>query len=402
MGKTIVNVVLIVIVVALAASFLMLRYGGIQIQDNMTNKVIVGYDQDHRKFLINEYRELSLDGPDGPYVFLKGDSVSALYVEKSNEDLSVVLNAYPKTRPMICYVHNADSDSFEFTLHATDSIPPANYPLPAKLMTLSDIEGNFESLYSILIRQNVMDSAYQWTFGSNHLVLLGDIMDRGNNVIACLWLIYHLEQQAAQQGGYIHFILGNHEVMNFQTDMAYVHDRYIALAKRISGLEDQREAYADLLNKDNVLINWLKNKNCIERIGNILFVHGGIGPELLELKLSIDEINSIVRSSVQTGKVKDELAEFLLGKKGPLWYRGLVTHEDDSKKIVQQALSFYSAEYLVVGHTVVDNVSWGGQGKVIRVGVEHGTEKYSTHSQALLVDSGKFYRVDASGSKKPI
>ena len=35
-----------------------------------------------------------------------------------------------------------------------------------------------------------MDEKYQWIFGKGHLVICGDLFDRGNDVAAELWLIY--------------------------------------------------------------------------------------------------------------------------------------------------------------------------------------------------------------------
>ncbi len=44
----------------------------------------------------------------------------------------------------------------------------------------------------------------------------GDMFDRGDQVTECLWLVYALEETAKAAGGYVHFILGNHELMNLQ------------------------------------------------------------------------------------------------------------------------------------------------------------------------------------------
>jgi len=48
------------------------------------------------------------------------------------------------------------------------------------------------------------------------LVLVGDCVDRGQEVTQVLWLIYKLEIAAKNKGGSVHFVLGNHEIMNFQ------------------------------------------------------------------------------------------------------------------------------------------------------------------------------------------
>jgi len=46
-------------------------------------------------------------------------------------------------------------------------------------------------------------------------------MDRGNDVMPVLWMIYKLENEAIIKGGRVHFILGNHEGMNIQGNENY-------------------------------------------------------------------------------------------------------------------------------------------------------------------------------------
>jgi hypothetical protein len=48
---------------------------------------------------------------------------------------------------------------------------------------------------------------------------------------------------------------------------------------------------------DTELGRYIRSKPIIIKIGNVLFVHGGIGPDLLHKRLSISEINNISNSS---------------------------------------------------------------------------------------------------------
>ena len=55
-------------------------------------------------------------------------------------------------------------------------------------------------------------------------------------VTEVLWLIYSLEEKAKAAGGYVHYILGNHEIMNMSNDLRYVQNRYM----RACCIDEQR------------------------------------------------------------------------------------------------------------------------------------------------------------------
>jgi len=61
------------------------------------------------------------------------------------------------------------------------------------------------TLWVHLLQVNgVIDHALNWSYSSGHLVLIGDMVDRGNNVVPLLWLIYKLEGEAKLAGGDVH------------------------------------------------------------------------------------------------------------------------------------------------------------------------------------------------------
>lgn len=112
--------------------------------------------------------------------------------------------------------------NFTVSMKAKLEIEPSATKMPIKLFLISDVEGEFEGFRNLLISNNVMDENYNWTFGKGHMVICGDLFDRGNEVPECLWLIYKLEQGAKTKGGYVHTLLGNHDIMNLSGDLRYV------------------------------------------------------------------------------------------------------------------------------------------------------------------------------------
>lgn len=89
-------------------------------------------------------------------------------------------------------------------------------------------------------------------------MLVGDFFDRGLNITECLWLIYKLEKEAEKQGGKVHFILGNHEMMNLKSELRYVRDKYHENADTLK--LDYKKWYAN----NTELGRWLRTKMALK------------------------------------------------------------------------------------------------------------------------------------------
>ena len=205
---------------------------------------------------------------------------------------------------------------FSFRIKQSMEDEEAEYGQPSKLFVTADIEGNFYAFCKLLIKNKVIDKYFNWKFDGGHLVIVGDCFDRGEQVTECLWLIYSLEEKARKMGGYVHFVLGNHEIMNLNGDWRYVHPKY-ATSSSIP--------YTALYNGNSELWRWVCTKNIIEKIGDTLFVHAGISKELLRLNLSVAEINNLARPYyTKTNELYSDpaLNTIFNSENSPFWYRG--------------------------------------------------------------------------------
>jgi hypothetical protein len=337
---------------------------------------------------------------DGPYVSYTDNIAVARYINnnavetKNSNDLTAATDL--------------DNSEFKIVLKNKLLVEPAVYPKPEKLLALSDIEGNFEAFRKLLQANNVIDERYNWTFGKGHLVFSGDMFDRGMQVTECLWLVYTLEEKAKAAGGHVHFILGNHEIMTLNGDIRFVNEKYLNNAKLLNS------TYQQLFDVNSELGRWLRTKNIIEKIGDIIFLHGGIGKEVNELRMTIDEINEATRPWYDKEEAaldsKDKTRKLLFGNKSPFWNRGYYQKEekvvypgsemDTLVKItvadVNTTLSMHRANHIVTGHTLIsDTVSLHFDGKVINTDTHHAGGK----SEALLVEGDRYYRVNAKGGK---
>lgn len=364
-------------------------------------------------FKHNEIVETKLDGEDGPYVFgdtvYRVDGTNSLYVESLDSSRSVIVTAA-----------NADHDEFRVSLRNSYATGPDRFPLPEKLLAISDIEGNFDGFYSFLMANGVMDKQYRWTFGKGHLVLDGDFVDRGKNTTQVLWLIYRLEQEAEKAGGKVHYILGNHEIMNLYGDVSYCDFKYMEAAKRIAGTTRWDQGLRRLFSADSELGKWLRTKNVAEKIGPYLFVHAGLNTKHVDEKLSFSEMNAIARKYY--GVYPDQKLEnprealVLSSYYSPYWDRSLSltmlyravyffndpsnapTHKPSQEEL-EGVLRYYGGEKLVIGHSVVDEITADYEGRVFKIDVKHGAEKSSGKTLGLLVEQGKEYAVDDLGKK---
>lgn len=367
---------------------------------NTPEKTILGYDEEKGRFQIWEKKTFNLNGIDGPYVI-----GNQLY-EVTKENILLNKNIDRKEK-LIVKVDNSDNDQFEFHLKDSLTSEPDFYELPEKLIVISDIEGNFEGFSSFLINNGIIDKNFNWTFGNGHLLLNGDFVDRGENVTQVLWLIYKIENQAQKQGGKLHYILGNHEIMNFQGNANYNKKKYKRVAQLISKNDSLEVATKFMYSDKTELGKWLRSKNVIEKIGNYIFVHAGISPEIIKYNVSLSDINQIARNNWDKNLYDEEennkAENFITGKKGIYWYRGLATDYKYYDKIkedeLNKVLKLYQADKIVFGHTVVEDITKEFNGKTINLDVKHGTEKNSEKTKGLLIENGIEYKIDGKGTK---
>ncbi|WP_055448317.1 metallophosphoesterase [Lacinutrix mariniflava] len=345
-------------------------------------------------------KPIRFNGSDGPYII----NDSLLYTVSSKNRLTV--SPFFNRDSVLVKIDNADKNEFYVSLKKEHTIPETVYSLPEKMIVISDIEGKYDAFAGFLYANKIIDENHNWIYGNGHLVLGGDFVDRGKNVTQVLWLIYKLEQQAEKQHGVVHFILGNHEILNFYGDHRYNRGKYIKAAQEISLVEDQKEAIKHIYSKHSELGKWLASKNVIEKIGGYIFVHAGLSPEILDYKLDLEAINKRVRLRLNGQQTEDKVTDFLFSLKGPFWYRGLVKTRFQYNKItateLEAILKYYNSEKIVIGHTPVKEISTGFNGRIIITDVNHGKTKFSGKTKGLLIENNQEFIIDDNAVKVPL
>lgn len=290
--------------------------------------------------------------------------------------------------------------SLNFTVSLKNSLKNERsiFRQPKKMFVVSDIEGQFEGFRNLLLVNKIIDEKYNWTYGKGHLVICGDLFDRGLAVTETMWLIYRLEYLAEKAGGYVHTILGNHDIMNLSGDLRYIQPKYTESAKLM------RLDYMSLFDKSSELGRWLRTKNTIEKIGDNLCMHAGVSPIISELGHSIKQINTICRPLYDQVKMLQGVGDpkidpFFRGNSSLFWYRGYFFEPKATEAEVSSTLEIFKVKRIIVGHTIVEgNIAFYYGEKVLGIDVNrHGGDH-----QAAIYENGVWFAVNDKAEKRTI
>lgn len=364
----------------------------------MTAPVTAGEDVLRPK--VNEASTQGAVLDDGPHVYRQSDSTATVIYYKLGQ---MIWKHFEAADTLTFRGFGSHDGEIEYRIPPDPPGPTLNqFDGVSRFMALSDIHGDFEPFISILRSAGVLDSSDRWAWGDGHLIINGDVFDRGADVTECLWLIYRLQREAAVQGGAVHYLLGNHELMVLRGDLRYIHDRYIKGITGHTGI-----GYDELFGPCMELGRWLRTLPSAVRIDSTLFVHGGIPPASVMDFMTLEQINMLARSGIDLSSVElkfNEPLKRLYGGLGPFWYRGYHYgiqgyYPEATPREVEDILYFYDVRHIVVGHSEHDSLTALCDGSIFAIDVpvdELGGQ------QALLFEENIFYRVGPDGSRSEI
>lgn len=336
--------------------------------------------------------------PDGPYVLPGANGWEAHTVEVTDGTAHEHVRPLPAnaslTVPAVGTV-----PAFTVRLRGPAAEAPGEVRAAgAPLFIVADTHGEYEILVSMLRAHKVIGRDLAWNFARGHLVVLGDVFDRGPNHLEILWLLYELEAQARKAGGGVHLLLGNHEVMALEGDARYLNARY-ADSARVLG----QARYADLFAANTLLGQWLRTRPALVKVNENLCLHAGVSRALLDSRLTLAEINAAVRSVLNGEPGQGAIAELVMGPFGPLWYRGYFAEQSGfptaSGEDVALTLATFGARRILVGHTRVADITPLYDGRVIAVQVyPERDDSGQVHFQSLLIRKGQLWNAGVNGS----
>lgn len=308
---------------------------------------------------------------DGPYVFFVNDSVIEKNILQGTVNSKILNPDNVKT--------NFDPETSVYN----------NVP---KIAAISDMHGQYNLTIDILKNNGIIDDKLNWSFGNGHLVIVGDIFDRGPKVTELLWFVYNLEKQAAITNGMVHFILGNHEYMIMQDDLRYLNKKY----RRVEQLLNM--PYPQLYDEKTFMGRWLRSKPTMLKIDDNLFVHGGISPEFIKNDFNFEKTNQSMRQSLyvkEWTRSSDSIYGKYLYDTGPIWYRGYFNpefEERDLKKILRKL----KVKHIIIGHIPHRKIESLFDNKILAIDSSIQT---GIIGEMLFIENSEFFRGTRDGEK---
>jgi len=279
---------------------------------------------------------------------------------------------------------------------------------PDSIVVISDIHGEFDRMIEVLRNAGVIDDNLRWAGGDRHLVVIGDIFDRGPDATRALWFLYGLQREAGGPDGRVHVLLGNHETMAMLDDLRYVSDKERNIAARYG------VGYASLFDpRTSILGRWLVSLPALIRLGDLLFVHGGLSSDYAHWRIrqlddslaawTHEELFS--RWTDTTYAIPLDSAgyvrrwKFFLDPRSMFWYRGYA-QSDTTGAELDTVLDAFDARVMVVGHTTGPHVRERFGGKLIAV----NTLPFVIEAALLVRLRGGWdrYRIGLTGPPVPL
>lgn len=277
------------------------------------------------------------------------------------------------------------------------------YTTDSRVVAIADVHGVPDTFRALLREVELIDEDGHWIGGDDVLVLTGDLVDRGDDGRGVYDMVIQLEMEAAANGGAVHLLLANHEVMNLTGDLRYVSEGDYAL---FGGPEPRRQAFS----LDGYYGRWLIAKPLMIVVNDTLFVHGGLPPMLLDYTL--ESINDTAQEQIRAASIEWMTSGVYprppgppFDRDGPVWYRGSARCNWDSVgELTTQILERFGAARVVIGHTVTENrrVTSRLGGRVIRMDTGMNWNAYGGRPSAVVFEDGEIYAIYADEGRREI
>ena len=240
--------------------------------------------------------------------------------------------------------------------------PKDSFTNVKRIIVIGDIHGDFDILIQCLLKAKVINKNLKWIGNKTHVVQLGDILDAGGRgtefntqpleELKIYEYLNNLNKEAKLSGGYVHYLIGNHELMNLAGDFRYVHKSHLI----------NMQIRTKLFKPGGYIANMLAcHSHGVLKINKWFFCHAGLLPEHVT-KNSISDINKLVRDVLRGKKNMSSLSEIeesmLFSKDSFFWNRFYINNSNKCT-VLNKTLDILGEANggMVVGHTPQYNIT---------------------------------------------
>jgi hypothetical protein len=226
----------------------------------------------------------------------------------------------------------------------------------ASVYVIGDIHGQITKLKNLLKSAGLIDQRGCWSGGQSVLCFVGDFVDRGSDSIGVIDLVMHLQHEAAESGGEVKAVMGNHDPMMLA---AYYFPRVLTRdgVNFIFQWIRNGGSAPELDRLTEAHINWIKNLPAMLHIGNRLIVHAD---SLIyrDYGDTVESVNRAFSDILHSGNPAewDILIERFVEREAYT--------QDDGIQLAENMLAQYGGKQIVHGHTPISKVTGEHPAKV--------------------------------------
>lgn len=206
---------------------------------------------------------------------------------------------------------------------------------------------------------------------------MGDILDKGDDTKKLLEYFMNNKHKRVK------LLLGNHEELNLVGNFKYATQNDI---KSFGGPEKKGEVFKER----DTYGSFLVKRNIVEKIGDVIFVHGGISHDVLTEFDTVEEMNRSSRDNPVDRNI-------LWSREGPLWFNKY--SREDERYICDElghVLKKLDAKFMVMGHFEFKEIKTRckGQAVLIDTGISKSINGIKSALE-ILQDEGQTYSIKA-------
>jgi hypothetical protein len=272
-----------------------------------------------------------------------------------------------------------------------------------RVVAIGDLHADIGAAHKAFQAAGATNARGDWVGGALTVVQLGDLIGRSDDERQVLDFIFDIQRKAAQAGGAVHALIGNHEVFGGRVDNQAVGPSPFAAYENMPGLrrDDPRlqilppheRARGAALMPGGPYARRIAAFPVVLKIGDTVFVHAGVVPRWA--RYGVERINREVSQWLLGQAPEPDSALGVDDGDRVMWTRQFSANVDGADcALLAESLRILGARRMIVAHTVHPEITARCDGRVWAVDVGM-SRAYGGPIQVLEIIDDRTLRVIA-------